>query len=315
MVKLDKTDRLMLSELMKDSRIPVTQLARRLRVSREVANYRLGRLKAEGVILDFVTEISTRELGFIGAAVFINVKATRQKEFKEFLKSCPFVSWVAELSGVWSFGLSILGKSNEELGRKFSLIHAEFKGDIIDHRFTLHRCSKFFYEKYFGSVPRPQKPKRLVECRIDTTDKFILKEMSLNSRIGSVDLAKKVSLTAPAVSQRIKKLKAGGFIKRYSLFVDISKLGLCQYSIFVVNKDMNERARLVSYLQNHPNVSFLAEYVGDEFLEFGLFVENPYLLREKLQEIEEQFPDNRVIEVSLFQKEFVSVGPPRCVFE
>jgi hypothetical protein len=50
-------------------------------------------------------------------------------------------------------------------------------------------------------------------------------------------------------------------------------------------------------------------------MEFGLFVKDPYELRERLQEIEEIFPNNRVIEVSLFQKEFVSVGPPSCVFE
>jgi len=68
-------------------------------------------------------------------------------------------------------------------------------------------------------------------------------------------------------------------------------------------------------LAQHGNVSFIAEYVGDPFIEFGLFVKDPYELREKLQEIEEKFSDNRVIEISLFQKEFVSVGPPSCVFE
>jgi hypothetical protein len=39
------------------------------------------------------------------------------------------------------------------------------------------------------------------------------------------------------------------------------------------------------------------------------------MLRERLHEIEQHFPNNRVIEVSLFQKEFVSVGLPDCVFE
>lgn len=50
-------------------------------------------------------------------------------------------------------------------------------------------------------------------------------------------------------------------------------------------------------------------------MEFGLFVKDPYELRGKLQEIEETFPNNRVIEVSLFQKELVSIGLPLCVFE
>lgn len=62
-------------------------------------------------------------------------------------------------------------------------------------------------------------------------------------------------------------------------------------------------------------ISFIAEYVGYPFVKFRLFVKDSYELRNKLQEIEENFPNNRVIEISLFQKEFVSVGPPSCVFE
>ncbi len=44
-------------------------------------------------------------------------------------------------------------------------------------------------------------------------------------------------------------------------------------------------------------------------------MKNPYDLREILEDIEEAFPNNRIIEISLFQKEFVSIGPPACVFE
>jgi DNA-binding Lrp family transcriptional regulator len=312
---MDKTDQNLLKELMWNSRTPITRLAKKLNISREVCTYRMNKLKNEGVILEFITEINLNRLGYIGAAVFVNVKATRQKEFKEFLKSIPFVSWVAQLSGVWSFGSSIIGKTNEELDEKFQQIYTKFKADIIDHRFTLHRKSTFFYEKYFGAAPKTSTKKKTADYKIDNKDKTLLRELSMNSRIDAVSLSKKVSLTAPAVSQRIKQLESNGYIEDYSIFVDISKLGLFQYSIFIINKNIDEQEKLLAFLTQHKNVSFIAEYVGDPFLEFGLFVKDPYELRDKLQEIEESFPDNRVIEVSLFQKEFVSVGPPSCVFE
>lgn len=312
---MDKIDTDLLRILMYNSRIPITQLAKRLKVSREVAAYRLNRLKKEGIILDFVTEINIEKLGFVGAAVFVNVKATRQKEFKQFLAETPFVSWVAELSGIWSFGLSIIGRNNKELDEKFLQIYDKFKDAIIDHRFTLHRRSLFFYEKYFGGQPKPITEKKYKEHMVDKKDKVILQELAKNSRIGSVALSQKVSLTAPAVTQRIKQLEAGGHIGNYSIFVDISKLGLFQYSIFIINKNIDEKQKLINYLIQHKNTSFVAEYVGDPFMEFGLFVKDPYELRGRLREIEETFPNNRVIEVSLFQKEFVSVGPPLCVFE
>ena len=312
---MDKIDTNLLRILIENSRISVTLLAKKLKVSREVATYRLNRLKKEGIILDFVTEINIEKLGFVGAAVFVNVKATRQKEFKQFLAETPFVSWVAELSGIWSFGLSIIGKTNEELDDNFLQIYNKFKDAIIDHRFTLHKKTTFLYEKYFGAIPKSITEKKTKAYKTDKKDKIILQELTKNSRIDSVALSTKVSLTAPAVAQRIKQLKASGHIETYSIFVDVQKLGLFQYSIFVINKNIDEKQKLINYLKYHKNVSFLAEYVGDPFIEFGLFVKDPYELRERLQEIEETFPNNRVIEISLFQKEFVSVGPPLCVFE
>ena len=312
---MDKLDLKIMAELMQDSRVPVTRLAKKVGVSREVANYRISKLMADKVILSFVTEIDVKRLGYIGAAVFANVKATRQKDFAAFLNSCPFVSWVAELTGLWGFGMSIYGRTNEELDEKFQKIYEGFKTDIIDHRFTLHRRSLFFYEKYFGAMPKPEKRKRAIELKIDGKDKVILRELAQNSRISSVDLAKKVSLSAPAAAQRVRQLEAGGYISKYSIFVDISKLGLLQYSVFIINKNIDEKEKLVAYLGSHPAVPYIAEYVGDPFLEFGLVVKDPYDLRKIAHEIEEAFPANRVIEISLFQKEFVSVGPPPCVFE
>ena len=312
---MDKIDTNLLRILIENSRIPVTLLAKKLKVSREVATYRLNRLKKEGIILDFVTEINIEKLGFVDAAVFVNVKATRQKEFNQFLAETPFVSWVAELSGIWSFGLSIIGKTNEELDDNFLQIYNKFKDAIIDHRFTLHKKTTFLYEKYFGAIPKSITEKKTKAYKTDKKDKIILQELTKNSRIDSVALSTKVSLTAPAVAQRIKQLEASGHIENYSIFVDVQKLGLFQYSIFVINKNIDEKQKLINYLKYHKNVSFLAEYVGDPFIEFGLFVKDPYELRERLQEIEETFPNNRVIEISLFQKEFVSVGPPLCVFE
>ena len=46
-----------------------------------------------------------------------------------------------------------------------------------------------------------------------------------------------------------------------------------------------------------------------------IIVKNAYDLREVLQKIEESFPDNRIKEVFLIQKEMLSIGIPKCVFD
>ncbi len=322
---MDKLDFRLLAELMRDSRQPLTALAKKLRTSREVLDYRINKLVEDKVILGFITEIDVEKFGFVGAAVFVNVKLTKQEGFRNFLKSCPFVSWVAEFAGVWSFIFSIYGKTNEELDEKFSQIYKKFKDSIIDHRFALHRKNTFFYEKYFGAqgmvgvtsqrLRAIEKKIKEVEYKIDNKDKIILRELAKNSWIDSVTLGKKSGLTAPAAAKRVRQLKEAGYILRYSIFVDETKLGLYHYSIFIQNKNLNELPKLLAYLSQHPKVSYIAEYVADPYLEFGLFVASPYDLKKLLEEIEEVFPSNRITEISLYQKEFVSVGPPDCVFE
>ena len=148
-----------LSELMQNSRITITKIAKKVNVSREVANYKINKLVKNKVILKFVTEINTKQLGFIGSAVFINIKASKEKEFEEYLSKCGFVSWVAKLSGVWSFGLSIYGTDNEDIDNKFEQIQTEFKDSIINYRFNLHRKNHYFYERYFEEEPKKETSK------------------------------------------------------------------------------------------------------------------------------------------------------------
>ncbi len=311
---MDNLDFRLLSALMNNSRTPISRLAKKLGVSREVLTYRLDKLKNDGIILDFITEIDFKKLGFVGAAVFINIRANKQNEFESFLANADFVSWVARLSGIWSFGFSIFGHSTEELDLRFREIFNSFKEDIFDYRFILHKKSTFFYERYFGNSVVNNSDESLLNYIPDDKDKLILQFLSKNSRIESVFLANEIGLTAPAVANRIKKLERSGFIKKYSIFVDISKLGLFQYSVFLENKNFSENKSLINYLTQHDSISFVAEYWGNLFVEFGVFVDDPYLLRGILQDVEESFSEIRVVEVSMFQKEFVSVGLPSCVF-
>jgi len=310
---MDVLDKKILLELTKDSRVPITILASKVRSSREVVSYRISNLLKNGVIKGFLSEINTSKMGFLSAALFVNIKSKREKEFEQFIKECNFTSWSGEFSGVWRFGVDIYGKSNEEIHEGFRKIYSLFKEDVIDHRLTLYKNKIFFYEKYLeGDIVIREKAKK--ECNLDKKDKLILRELSKNARIEYVTLSKRLSLTIPAISQRIRNLESSGYINKHSIFLDLSKLGLFQYSIFIINKNIDDKTKLLTYLSKHPNVSFIAEYIGDPFLEFGLFVRDPYELRQVLQHIEESFPDNRINEVFLIQKEFLSVGPPECVF-
>ena len=312
---MDALNKKILMELMKNSRIAITQLAKKVRASREVVNYRIKNMMKEGIILKFVTEINIKMLGYSSSAAFINVKAEKEKEFKEFIKKCDFTSWGGSFAGVWRYGIDIYGKDAEDIDDNFNQIYRNFKESILSHRLSLYKQTYFMHEKYLGVNVLINKIRKIITQKIDSKDKKILEELSNNSRIDTVKLASIVSLSTPAVAKRIHKLESSGYIIKYSIFIDITKLGLYQYSVFITNNNILDRDRLIKYLKARINVPFIVEYIGDPFVEFGIVTKNPYDLRPILQEIEESFPDNRLEDVFLIQNEFLSIGPPKCIFK
>lgn len=60
---------------------------------------------------------------------------------------------------------------------------------------------------------------------MDNTDYKILELLQASGRISMKDLGYKVGLTAPAVSERVKKMEDSGIIMGYQANIDFAKLG------------------------------------------------------------------------------------------
>ncbi len=312
---MDRIDKRLLALLLEDSRTPMSMLARRLRVSREVVQYRIERLRQQGIIRSFFADIDLSRFGYIGAAFFLVIKAARHDEMRSYLEHVHYISWAAEWSGNYSIGMTIVGKSLEEIDRRVQSILSRFNDVIIAHQFILHRQNHFFYEKYVGERVVPIPKKRLIPHKLSDADYVILKRLSENSRTSAVDLAQSLKMSGVAIAKRIRKLEDAGYIRGYSIFIDITKLKLYQYSIFIDNRELQDLNLLKAYLAVHPAVNFIAEYVGDQFFEFGVFVNEPYALKPILLSIEQKFPQYTFTTIALLQREFISTAPPRCVFE
>jgi len=312
---LDKIDSKLLLSLLENSRMPISKIAKSARISRNLANYRINRLKKLGIIRDFTTTINTKKLSYVSALLFLSIKAEKETEFMKYLNGLNFVSWAGTQLGFWSIGLAIYGKSVEEVEINFKKIFLKYGDYITNHRFEFYKNTKFFFEKYFGGKAKLKQKDFFTDYKIDEYDKKILKLISKNSRLTSVELSKVIPLTPVAISNRIKKLEKSDYILGYSLFINTFKLGLSYFIFFIKNNKLEHRKKLYTYLENHPNVSILLDYVGDPFIEFSLFAKDPYKIRSFLQEIKETFPENELVDFFMVQEDFISYEAPDCVFE
>ncbi len=61
---------------------------------------------------------------------------------------------------------------------------------------------------------------------LDTLDRKILGELQVNARLSFAELGRRVSLSTPAIAERVRRLEDSGVITRYVALVDPAKVGL-----------------------------------------------------------------------------------------
>ncbi len=101
-LKLDKKDKLILYELDRNSRQPLTNIAKKVMLSRESILYRLKKYLKQGIIQNYLTVINMAKLGFTHHKIFAklhNITEKQEKEFINYLKRNPFVTWVGSCDG------------------------------------------------------------------------------------------------------------------------------------------------------------------------------------------------------------------------
>ena len=65
-----------------------------------------------------------------------------------------------------------------------------------------------------------------ISMALDETDSKILNILETNGRISISELAQKVKMSAPSVTDRIRRLESRGIIKNFTVNIDLAKLGL-----------------------------------------------------------------------------------------
>ncbi|WP_371186584.1 winged helix-turn-helix transcriptional regulator [Thalassotalea maritima] len=73
--------------------------------------------------------------------------------------------------------------------------------------------------------------------QLDRIDLTILATLQLNARISNVELAKQVNLSPSPCLDRVKRLEAEGYIKRYGAILDAQKLNIGMSAFIQVTLD------------------------------------------------------------------------------
>lgn len=109
---------------------------------------------------------------------------------------------------------------------------------------------------------------------LDFTDKRILFELDVNSRISVNDLAKKTRLSRDVVAYRMKKLEELGMIEKYISIIDFSRFGyrIIRLYLKLQKLDANAKKSLIDFLVRRDDVMTVYESDGHFDIAVGFLV-------------------------------------------
>jgi Lrp/AsnC family leucine-responsive transcriptional regulator len=97
---------------------------------------------------------------------------------------------------------------------------------------------------------------------LDAHDTRILAELQADARLTMAELGRRVHLSQPAVTERVKKLEAAGVISGYRATVNLGRLGYGIRAIIRVGRA--DYARVVELVQQTPECVNAYNVTGDD---------------------------------------------------
>lgn len=298
-IKLDVKDRRILSLLAENSRTPLTQIAKHVRLSRDAVNYRIKRLEKAGVILSFFANLNFEKLGYYVFHIFLLIDEMdheAERALVEYLKGHPNIFSVIEYSDRWDIEAAVVARDLLEFDRIMLEISEKFP-EIIVEKDKLE-IIRHFNAAYLppllqdSSLPVfPLHRERAPRAAVDETDLRLLRLLCADARASTYEMGKSLGLSPDAVSYRIKHLLEEGVIRNFTILANLSMLKYHWYTYSIEMKMFNlqNEQKFEAFLAQNRNILRSVKTLGGWDLLLYIVVENPREFHRIVKDIKNVF--------------------------
>ncbi|MBR9679683.1 MAG: Lrp/AsnC family transcriptional regulator [Candidatus Altiarchaeota archaeon] len=323
-LKLNKIDLKILFELEDNCRRTNKQISKATRLSEEVVSYRINKLKGMKIIRGFNTLIDYQKLGLNVGTFLIKTRGLNNKaelEFVKYLKNIDYISWIGKTIGRWDFLIAFMYRDIYDLNIAMTKMMNAFSDRISDYQLLFDLDNYYFSGKVlFGNLNKNKTKIRSFllgenkKAKVDFFDIKLLKLYSSNARLSLLKASKELDCSLNTIKYRLKKLEEKGVIRRYSARVDYSKLNLMWIICFFKLSDFSEdnKRRLISYLKQQEEVTFVVNTVGD-YVDCDVQLKSNTELELFLRNVKAAFGDNltsvdTLTVIQVFKQDFLPIN-------
>ena len=297
MIKLDVKDRKILSELDMDARQPLSTIAKKVRLSREVVSYRIKQLEKKGIIEGFYTAIDTSKLGYLYCRMLFkyrNISPEIERDLLNYCKISDSINWVSLNNGRWDITLVFLAKSLEDIENVYDEINIKFGKYLQDPYMSIafkiyHFKNNYLYSNKDTRFEILGEKNKNIE--MDKIDEKILDILSDNARLSLLDIAVKLRSTPKLIKQRINKLVKDKVILAFRIKINNRLLGYDHYKVFLNLQNLTKENlnKLITYFRLEPEITYVTKPMGQHSLEFEAMFKSANDLHEFLKRMSFKF--------------------------
>lgn len=299
-IGIDNVDKKILSIIEIDSRVPISELARKARISRTVAEYRLKQLEENGVIRGYYCLLDPSKFGLVVWKLWLSFHKTSQDErikFFTYIEKHPRVWWYAECAGIYDTVICILAKTPHEFNNFFNTLQDTYGAMIRDSSILINVSFEYHTRGYLMNSSSKLIESSFLEKpiikKISDESVQILKFLSINSRISYSELVQKTKKNVKTIKRAIQELKKAGVIVYFRPSIDVSKLGYEYYKVlfYLHNPRGGILPSLVYWCRVQKNIMAAISCVGPWQLELEVEIDTFRNLCTILTELKDKFPD------------------------
>ncbi|MDD4353619.1 MAG: AsnC family transcriptional regulator, partial [Candidatus Nanoarchaeia archaeon] len=233
---LDSVDRKILYELDYNSRQPIKSIAKRLKLSREVVNYRIKKMIDLKIIRNFTTNVSIFKIGSFIVKTYISftdISILKEKEIINYLLKNKKIGWLYKVIGNWDLNIIFFGNDFKDFSIFWNEFYSKYGKFIYDKETTIFEYGEIFPRDFLIEDINYEKKdfSRIFSIladnySVDVVEKGILKILSNNSRENILFIAKKLNVSTNTIYSKIKKLEKENLILGHTIGINHSSLNL-----------------------------------------------------------------------------------------
>jgi len=297
MVKVDLKDRKILYQLDINSRQSFSQIGKKVGLNRDVVASRVKKLQEKGIILNFPTYFDYLRLGFIPLRFYFKFQYVThevRKEIIDYFVNSKYSIVVFTLEGSYDLLVLMLVKNITDIYPFWKKTLQKY-GDYFAQRVYSNYVGESIYRKSFLIDEKDDRTEFILKrsgekVDYDDVDLQILKLLTNNARIPTIEIAEKLNLTTKTINERIRKLIKSGIILGFKVEIDWNKLGYQYFKIDFYLKEYGKINQIIKYIEMNPNLVYVDYTVGYADLELEFYLNNITQLHQIVEDLFKKFP-------------------------